>query len=161
MDLSAPSQVVVLVRHGDAMSEEEDARRPLSAAGREHVEMVAGLVAGIGLELEEIRHSGKERARETAELFAERVGVTFDCVREASGLKPRDDVEAIAAELQEENRSVALVGHLPFMGLLASRLLSGDAGRLRLRYQDAGCLLMSRVKDGWRLDAFINHDLLR
>jgi phosphohistidine phosphatase len=132
----------------------------LSAIGREHVEKVAGLVAGIGLELKEVRHSGKERARETAEIFAERVGVTPDRVREASGLNPKDDVEVIAEQLKTEGRSVALVGHLPFMGRLASRLLSGDSERVQLRFQDAGCLLVTRVEGGWRLDGFVNHELL-
>ena len=159
MDGSTPSQVVVLVRHGDAMSKEEDPRRPLSAAGREHVEKVAGLVAGIGLDLEEVRHSGKERARETAEIFAEWVGVTPDRVREASGLNPKDDPEVVAEQLETEDCSVALVGHLPFMGLLASRLLSGDAERLRFRFQDAGCLVVARVEGGWRLDGLVNHRL--
>jgi phosphohistidine phosphatase len=160
MDGSTTSQVVALVRHGDAMSEEEDPRRPLSAAGREHVEKVSGLLAGLGLALEEVRHSGKERARETAEIFAARVGVAPDLVGETSGLKPKDDVEVIAEQLETEGRSVALVGHLPFMGLLASRLLSGDAERVRFRFQDAGCLLITRVEGGWRLDGFVNHDLL-
>jgi phosphohistidine phosphatase len=160
MEGSMPLQVVVLVRHGDAMSKEEDPRRPLSAIGREHVEKVAGLVAGIGLELKEVRHSGKGRARETAEIFAEGVGVTSVRVREASGLNPKDDVEVIAEQLKTEGRSVALVGHLPFMGRLASRLLSGDSERVQLRFQDAGCLLVTRVEGGWRLDGFVNHELL-
>jgi phosphohistidine phosphatase len=155
-----PTQVVVLVRHGDAMSEEQDPKRPLSAAGREHVEKVADLVAGLSLYLEEVRHSGKDRARETAEIFATRVGVAPDRVREVSGLKPKDDVEVVAEELEKEGRSVALVGHLPFMGLLASRLLSGDARHLDFRFGDAGCLVVSRAEGGWRLEGFVNHDLL-
>lgn len=160
MDESLPSQVVVLVRHGDALSEEEDPKRPLSTAGREQVDKMAALVAGLGLELEEVRHSGKERARETAEIFAARIGVGPDRVREVSGLKPKDDVEAIAESLESEGRSVALVGHLPFMGLLASRLMSGDAGRMQLRFGDAGCMVVSRREGGWRLEEFINHDLV-
>jgi phosphohistidine phosphatase len=160
MDEGLPSQVVVLMRHGHAMSEEDDPRRPLSSTGREQVAKVGDLVAGIGLELEEIRHSGKERARETADIFAARVGVAPERVREASGLKPKDDVGVIAEELESGGRSVALVGHLPFMGLLASRLLCGDAGHLRFRFGDAGCLLVTRVEGGWRLDEFINHELL-
>jgi phosphohistidine phosphatase len=160
MDGSPPSQFVVLVRHGDAMSEEQDPRRPLSAAGREHVDQVAGLVAGLSLEIEEVRHSGKERARETAEIFAARVGVAPERVREVTGLKPKDDVGVVAEELESEGRSMALVGHLPFMSLLASRLLSGDPKCLRFRFGDAGCLLVTRVEGGWRLEEFINHDLV-
>jgi phosphohistidine phosphatase len=159
MDGSLPSQYVVLVRHGDAMSEEEDPRRPLSAAGREQVDRVAGLVAGFSLDLEEIRHSGKDRARETAEIFAARIGVAPDRVREASGLKPKDDVEKVAEGLESEGRSVALVGHLPFMALMTSRLLSGDIDRLKSRFGDAGCLVIARMEGGWRLEAFLNHEL--
>ena len=160
MDASLPSQFVVLVRHGDALSEEEDPRRPLSAAGREQVEKVAGSLAGLSLDLEEVRHSGKERARETAEIFASRVGVAPERVREVSGLKPKDDVEVVADELENAGRSVALVGHLPFMGLLASRLLSGDATRQQFRFGDAGCMVVSRMEVGWKLEEFINHDLV-
>jgi len=156
-----PAQVVMLVRHGAAMSKEEDPRRSLSAVGREHVERVAGCLAGIGSDLEEVRHSGKQRARETAEIFAARVGVTPERVREANGLNPNDDVDVVAKELEREGRSVALVGHLPFMGRLASRLLSGSAERLRMRFADAGCLVVTRIEGGWRLDGFFNHDLLR
>ena len=159
MDASLPSQFVVLVRHGDAMSEEEDPRRPLNTTGREQVEKVASLVAGLALDLEEIRHSGKERARETAEIFAARVGVAPERVCEVSGLKPKDDVEVVAKELERDTRSVALAGHLPFMGLLASRLLSGDAARLQFRFGAAGCLVIARAEGGWRLEAFINHEL--
>jgi phosphohistidine phosphatase len=154
-----PKQVVVLVRHGDAMTEEEDPRKPLSDAGREHVEKVAELVAHLGLHLEEVRHSGKERARETAEIFAARNGVAAGQVNEVKGLKPKDDVGPVAEELESEGRSVAVVGHLPFIGLLASRLLSGDAGRLQFRFGDAGCLVATRVEGGWRLEEFLNHDL--
>ena len=52
-----------------------------------------------------------------------------------------------------------MIGHLPFMGLLASRLLSGDAGRLQLRFGDAGCMVVSRAEGGWRLEAFVNSEL--
>lgn len=159
MNTGLPSQFVVLVRHGDAVSEEENPRRPLSPAGREQVDKVAGLLAGLSLDLAEVRHSGKERARETAEIFAEKVGVASESVREVSGLQPKDDVEVVAEGLEREGQSVALVGHLPFMGLLASRLLSGDAGRLQFRFGAAGCLVIARTEGGCRLEAFINHEL--
>jgi phosphohistidine phosphatase len=157
MGSSGPSQIVVLVRHGDAMNAQENPRRPLSPSGREHVSEVASRVAELRLDLEEVRHSGKERARETAEIFAARIGVGVDRVRAMGGLKPRDDVEPVTEKLERERRSVALVGHLPFMGLLASRLLGGDSGLLDLRFGDAGCLVAKRTEDGWRLEQFINH----
>jgi phosphohistidine phosphatase len=158
MSPSGPSQIVVLVRHGDAMDAQENPSRPLSPSGREHVAEVASRVADLRLRLEEVRHSGKERARETAEIFAARIGVGADRVRAMGGLDPKDDVETIAEQLECEGRSVALVGHLPFMGRLASRLLAGDSELLDPRFGDAGCLVAKRTDDGWRLEHFINHE---
>jgi phosphohistidine phosphatase len=160
MDQSLPSQVVVLVRHGEAKTKDVDPKKSLSEAGREHVVQVSGQVAGIGPSLEEIRHSGKVRAQQTAEVLAEVVGVAPERVREVDGLRPNDDVGAVARQVDEEGRSLALVGHLPFMGKLASLLLTGDPGRLDLRIGDAGCLILRRSEDGWRLEGFFNHDLV-
>ena len=42
---------------------------------------------------------------------------------------------------------------------IASRLLSPEAGRLQLRFGAAGCLVVSRLQDGWRLEAFVNYEL--
>ncbi len=154
-----PSQMVALVRHGQAKSADEDPARGLTAAGRERVDRVAGMAAALGLALDEVRHSGKERARETAELFAARLGVAPTRVLRAHGLDPNDDVEAVADLLEVEGRSVALVGHLPFMRLLASRLVSGDPERLNVRFGDAGCLVVARDGVGWRLEALLNHEL--
>jgi phosphohistidine phosphatase len=159
VERGSPPQVVVLVRHGDALTEEQDPRRPLSDTGREHVQKVSDLVVNLALEIEEVRHSGKERARQTAEIFAARIGVGSDRVREAKGLKPKDDVRPVAEELEREGSSVALVGHLPFLASLASRLLSGDEDRVRCHFGDGGCLVVVREDKGWRLEDLVNHDL--
>jgi phosphohistidine phosphatase len=159
MDQVVPSQVVVLVRHGEAKPSDEDPKKPLSDAGREHVVRVATLVAGVGPLLEEIRHSGKARARQTAEVFGEVVGVSREGIREVSGLNPNDNVRTVAEGLEAEGRSVALVGHLPFMGRLASLMLSGDAQALELLFGDAGCMVLGRTEGGWRLVGFLNHGL--
>jgi phosphohistidine phosphatase len=160
MDQVAPSQVVVLVRHGEAKTKDADPKKSLSDAGRENVVKVSGLVAGIGPSLEEIRHSGKERARQTAEVFAEVAGIAQERIREVAGLKPNDDVGAVAKQLDEQGRSVALVGHLPFLGRLMSLLLSGDSQALDIRFGDAGCSILRRTETGWRLEGLINHELV-
>jgi phosphohistidine phosphatase len=158
---SLPSQVVVLVRHGDARPKDEDPTKSLSNAGREHVKLVSSLVAAVGPMLDEVRHSGKARARQTAEVFADVVGVAREYVREESGLSPNDDVKVVADQLEAEGRSVAIVGHLPFMNRLASLLLCGDPQQLDLHFDDAGCMVLGRTEGGWRLVGFLNHDLAR
>jgi phosphohistidine phosphatase len=87
-----------LVRHGEAMSEAEDPERPLTARGRQEAQRVSAVAARLGLRLAEIRHSGKRRAAETAEIFAGALGVRERVVAVA-GLAPNDDVRPIAAAL--------------------------------------------------------------
>ena len=55
-----------LVQHGEAKSKTEDPQRPLTERGREDVARVAAFAASAGLQVGQIRHSGKRRAEETA-----------------------------------------------------------------------------------------------
>lgn len=152
------SQVVVLVRHGDAVDKSVDPARPLSDLGRAHAEAVAERLCGARLGLLEVRHSGKLRALETAEIFARHLDLGAG-LREAQGLAPNDPVEPVVELLDSERRSVMLVGHLPFMGRLASRLLVGDPGRLPVRFADAAALTLGRVKEGWVLFGLLSHEV--
>ena len=52
-----------LVQHGDAVPEQLDPERPLSAAGRREVEAVARLLASTGARTVRVAHSGKLRAQ--------------------------------------------------------------------------------------------------
>jgi phosphohistidine phosphatase SixA len=53
-----------------------------------------------------------------------------------------------------------LVGHLPFLGRLASTLLVGDPDRLSTRFADAGVMVLCRVGGGWRIEAVASHEML-
>ena len=114
-----------LVQHGDAVPEQLDPERPLSAAGRREVEAVARLLASKGTSATRVAHSGKLRARQTAELLATALapGMVPEIV---TGLNPNDPVEPLARRISEWTFDVMLVGHLPFMGKLVARLVAGD-----------------------------------
>ena len=60
---------LLLVHHGDAVGPGVDPMRPLSSVGRAATERLAGLAAQRGVKPDVIWHSGKLRARQTAELF--------------------------------------------------------------------------------------------
>ena len=62
-----------LVQHGEAKPESEDPERPLTDRGEETVRRMAAWAAQVGLKVDEIRHSGKRRAEQTASLLAERL----------------------------------------------------------------------------------------
>lgn len=110
-----------LMRHGEVMSDVVDPARPLSAKGRREVAAVAAFLGQAGVRVQRVFHSGKTRARETAELLAQ--AILADGSPEAlSGLHPNDPVEPFSAELAGWNADTAVVGHLPFLGLLAGAL---------------------------------------
>ena len=58
---------VFLVHHGEAIGPEIDVRRPLTPWGRERVERAAADAAARGAKPSVVWHSGKLRARQTAE----------------------------------------------------------------------------------------------
>jgi phosphohistidine phosphatase len=134
---------VYLVRHGEPTNEAEDPQRPLTARGREEVRGVGAVVARMRLRPAEIRHSGKRRAAQTAEIFAAALGLR-DVVVRASGLAPNDDVWPVAAALAAAAEPVMLVGHLPFLSRLTSLLLVGDPDRPLVQFHMAGIVCLAR-----------------
>ena len=62
--------MLYLVQHGEATKETEDPARPLTEHGRQEVVKVARALARVRLGVSVIAHSGKLRARQTAELLA-------------------------------------------------------------------------------------------
>lgn len=135
-----------LVQHGRAVDEAEDPARPLSADGRREVESVASIARHFALPVARIVHSGKLRARQTAEIFASALAPAGG-VAERSGLAPRDDVRAFARDGLEDGLMV--VGHLPFLERLAGLLLVDDAERRLFRMQNGGILALERDDDAW------------
>lgn len=115
-----------LVRHAHALSEAEDPERPLSGKGRDAARRVAEGVRRAGIEPAEIWHSPLVRARETAEIFAQRLGFA-DPLRTVDGLLPDDAPEGAAERLRRQSRSVMVVGHEPHLSGLAG-ILAGSGG---------------------------------
>lgn len=132
-----------LIQHGEAMSEAENPERPLTARGRADVQRVSAVAARLRLRPGEIRHSGKRRAAETAEILAAALGV-HERVVAVAGLAPNDDVRPVAAALETAPQAVMLVGHLPFLSRLASLLLTGDPERTLVRFRMGGIVCLTR-----------------
>jgi phosphohistidine phosphatase len=105
---------VYLVQHGEAKPKSVDPTRPLTERGRREAQHVAAFAERLGLEVRQIRHSGKTRAEQTAAILGEALSPP-DGVAAASGLAPLDDVQSVADALAQEPQPVMLVGHLPFL----------------------------------------------
>lgn len=140
-----------LMQHGHAKSKEEDPDRPLTEQGRTEVEWVASFLAR-GAEGRRVRvlHSGKSRARETAELLA--ASLDEATVEETDGLAPMDDPQVWGHRAGALDEGAVLVGHLPHLARLASLLLSGDPDRDLVAFSNGGLVCLDRRDDGgWTL----------
>ncbi len=149
-----------LVQHGEALAKEVDPERPLSEKGREDVARVAGFLQRAGIRVTRVAHSGKARARETAEILAAALA-HGEGAMSRSGIDPKDEVGPVAEEAARWSEDAMLVGHLPFMGRLASRLLSGaeQADAVAFRPGSVACLERG-AGGGWTLAWMIRPELL-
>ena len=140
-----------LMQHGKSKSKEDDPDRSLTDEGRSEVGRVAAFLARTApSESIPIRHSGKTRARETAEALAGTLEAAT--VEETDGLAPLDDPALWAGRLGETDKAVVLVGHLPHLARLTSLLVVGDPERGIVEFSNAGMVCLQRNDDGrWAL----------
>ncbi len=138
-----------LVQHGKSLPKDKDPEQGLSEQGIADVERIAGVARRYEVHVSLIRHSGKKRAKQTADIFASSLNPEKG-VQERSGLKPLDDVAAVADEISGKE-NLMLVGHLPFMERMTSYLITGSTDRPVFRFQNGGilCLDQNPETDAW------------
>jgi phosphohistidine phosphatase len=120
-----------LVRHAIAVPRGapgvlDDRSRELTPAGVKKMRRnVAGL-ARLAVEIDEIWTSPLVRARQTADLLAEGLHLATH-PRVVKGLEPGGDINILTQKLAQhaDRAGVALVGHEPDLGELATYLLTG------------------------------------
>ena len=137
-----------LVRHADAKQKEEDPQRPLSDKGWADIQKVAVFVAGhTNVQVSRIMHSGKTRARQTAEVLAERLNPP-EGVGQAEGLDPQADVRTWVERLSDIREDVMLVGHLPHLSKLTAQLVCQDENRTIVDFPASGIACLGKEESG-------------
>lgn len=134
-----------LVQHGLSLPRDVDPEQGLSDAGKIEMQRVAVKARELGINVSRIIHSGKTRARQTAETFAALLTPGRIPIEEP-GLNPMDDVTAFAGKLRTDE-DLMVVGHLPFLERLAAHLVTGSADRAVIRFRNAGVVCMEFLKD--------------
>jgi phosphohistidine phosphatase len=147
--------MILLVHHGDAVNPAVDASRPLSGRGLGDVTRLAEEAAARGVKPDVIWHSGKLRARQTAEAYWRACNplAPFSATR---GLLPDDPPNWMRDQLAGETRSIVVVGHMPHMPRLLRLLISGNADAVSVNFPQHGCVALeadgNRWKEMWRLE---------
>ncbi len=140
--------VLYLMRHGDAVSADINPERPLSDTGRSIVQQVVATWLQQHGEpaVDEIYHSSKLRARQTAELLAEQLSQPVP-LRQVPHLEPGDPVELMSTTLTVDIRNLILVGHLPHLGKLASTLITGYEDNNGYLFRTGTVVCLDRIDD--------------
>jgi phosphohistidine phosphatase len=113
-----------LVHHGDALPADVEPARPLSPRGFVAVQSLAEAAVARTVKPVEIWHSGKLRARQTAEAFWQACN-PLATVLAQRGLQPDDPPGIIADQLAAEDRETLIVGHMPHLPALLRWLVAG------------------------------------
>lgn len=134
-----------LVQHGKNLKKDVDPEQPLSDEGVAEVKRIAQTAANYNVQVDEIRHSGKKRALQTAKIFADYLHANAG-IHEMTGIKALDDVVPVA-EAMENSRNTMLVGHLPFMERLTSYLTTGNQDITVIKFQNGGIVCLDRLDE--------------
>lgn len=149
-----------LVQHAEAKKEEEDPARPLAERGWRDLEKVSRFLKERKIEVARILHSGKLRAKQTAEKLGEAVR-SSEGVKETNGLAPSDDPSIWERKLREETVDILLVGHLPHLSRLAGLMLAHNLDLGVIDFKMGGVVCLDRDDEGnWSVSWMVTPQIL-
>jgi len=150
-----------LVQHAESKSKEEDPERPLSDKGLKDIAKMARYATHhLSIEVERVAHSGKLRAKQTAEILAEHLARPKE-VMANDDLEPLADPKVWQRRLAETIEDTLLVGHLPHLSKLASTLLVRDENREVVSFKMGAIVCLERDQQNhWTIQWMITPDTI-
>lgn len=147
-----------LVQHAEAKREEEDPERSLTERGERDVRRIAELLGRLDIRVKRILHTDKKRAIQTAQVLAKHLKPTETKTTDALG--PLDNASAWEERLERLEEDLMLVGHMPHLGKLSSRLLSGNE-RLQIGFEPGSVLCLEKdASDIWSLKWMLTPEIV-
>ena len=147
-----------LVQHADALGKDIDPDRPLSQRGKDDIEKMAQFLEG-SVHLDEVVHSGKTRAKQSADLLAGTLAPDVSPC-EIHCIGPNDPVEVFARETLQAGKSLMVVGHLPFMSKLVAFLTTGSTNTVTEFVPGSMICLSTDEVDEWQIQWMVRPELL-
>lgn len=137
---------LILHRHARAHPRDSDAwpddrLRPITDDGRRIERRAARALVRVKIEPDLVLTSPWTRARETAEILVEELGLETDAIS-TEALAGAPDLDALQAEIgiRPDESVIVLVGHSPWLEELASLLLCGSLGRMDIDFPKSGAM---------------------
>src|SRR6188472_1359284 len=132
-----------VLRHAIALSASEagvstDSERPLSTEGRDKMKRIAAALGAIGVEVDLVLSSPYVRARDTALIAHDGLGLK-NRLEFADALASGQDTKHVLAELKQrfkKHERIMVVGHEPDLSLLIGKITS--LGHFHVEMKKAG-----------------------
>ena len=142
---------IYLVQHGKALSEEIEKRKPLSKIGKLETEGIASHLKKQGIVVNKVYHSGKLRAKETADIFSKYL--CDGTIHQIQGINPNDDVKEFIQKINDED--LMFVGHLPFMEKAVSLLVANDKTAQVLKFKNSSVVCIEKDEDNYCISWYL------
>ena len=116
---------IILIRHGDAYSSNENPQRPLTEQGIAKAKKIGTFLRNTDLNPSLVYCSPKLRAKQTAEIIVEAMNLDKNVLEENDKILPNGNVEEFFDDVKDFDFDIIVVSHLPFVSFFASFVLSG------------------------------------
>ena len=148
---------IYLARHAEYASTLEG---ELNEEGISHVHALVKWLKPLNLSIANIYHSGLLRAEQTAQLLAQGF-ISSEPPLFKQGLTPVDDVTIFLQEISVEEKDILVVGHLPFLSKLVSKMIINDEHKEVVAFHPATLVCMEQIElDRWILEWMISPSLI-
>jgi len=146
-----------LVQHGLSLPKDQDPEKGLSKKGFEDTQRIAKVAKSYGIPVSKIVQSGKKRARETALIFSETLGIK-ELSEQVDGINPLDDVKLFSDKIDPES-GLMIVGHLPFLEKMVSYIITGNQDLKIYKFQNSGIVCLDQEENNWFIKWTLNPDI--
>lgn len=148
-----------LVRHGESVST-DNAEPTLSETGIRQTQEVARFLKQCRVEIDEMIHSEKWRAQQTAQIMGQIAAPDLTLIPR-TGLKPNDPIEPLLEEIAAFDRNVMVVSHLPFLEKLLATLVMGSESSSPIELCGSCVVCLQGSGLSWQIAWVISPELVR
>jgi len=139
-----------LMRHGEALSPQIDPERGLTDDGKLKVQLIAAHLKNLDVSFNNVFHSKKKRARETAEIMMNTLSPNAKLSLHQH-ISPEDDPSFIFSEIMAWDEDTLITSHLPFVPNLITLLTGKDAYLTKITFETSTVVCLEKNQDAWNI----------
>ncbi|MBF0368245.1 MAG: phosphohistidine phosphatase SixA [Magnetococcales bacterium] len=136
---------LLLAHHGEAVPKEVDRDRPLTPRGISEIERSGAFLAHGGVRVARICHSGKTRARQTADILARYLS-DHQNLEIIPHIRPKDSADYLLYACTSWEKDTLIAGHGPHITRFVSLVLAGAQAPAQILSQPGTILCLERTE---------------